>query len=311
MKHQYSTFSIQHKSKEAKKFMACLSESEYCRFVGSMWQANHERWPQFGLVWDRDSTYADTVLEFMWKFRKLHHYFLAPGIADFCAGSVKEFSPDYCKPLPECDAIDPPANPSPWVVVVGDDKMMRGGFAIHFPTSERNRSIIVLPDAVIPHPNGKAYFRYYFAASDGVDTVLMQRENQNAFWDGVDDGAAWIARLIFGLSLYMDAFPDAVVAASGEDVKHIGYYSGQRSTVTPNEIVDEERRHGVSPHWRRGHFRVLASERFTRKQGKTVYVRGTFVKGKAFAVLDDAPPCNANTVITETSKQRGLWNCWI
>jgi len=297
MKQQYSTFSIPHKNKKVRKFMAGLSEAEYCQFVGKMWQMNLEKMPQYGMVWDRDSTYADTVLNFLWKYRNIQHFFLAPGVAEFCAASVKEFSPDYCKRLPKCDPVDPPKNPAPWVVVVDDDMKMRGGFAIHFPTSERSRSLIVLPDAEIPLPNVKCYMRYFFSATDGVDTVLMQRENADAFWDGIDGGAAWIARVIFGLSLYMDAFPDAVIPASSDDVKHIGYYAGVKACVSRNEIVAEESRHGVSPHWRRGHFRILVSEQFTRKQGQTVYVRGTFVKGKAFEVLDDAPPCNPNNQI--------------
>jgi hypothetical protein len=294
MKHQYTTFTLAHFSKEQRKYISGLSERDYFSTFGTAWKRLCEKSTSAGLAWDRETTYIDAILYFMWKYRKITHYFLAPGVASFCTSSVKELTPDFCKRLPECEPVDPPENSLPMVVVVGDDMKMRGGFAIHFPTSERKHSIMVLPNSEIPHPGQKAIYRYFFAASDGIDTVLMQKENFDSFWDGVDRGAHGMARLVFGLSLYMDAFPDAVVEASGEDVKHIGYYSGQRRTVTPNEIVDEERRHGVSPHWRRGHFRVLASERFTRKQGQTVYVRGTFVKGKAFAVLDDAPPCKAN-----------------
>lgn len=298
MKQQYSTFSLAHFPKEQRKYISGLSEREYFLVFGSAWKRLCDKNPAPGLDWDRETTYIDSILYFMWKYRKITHYFLAPGVATFCASSVKDLTPDFCKRLPECEPIDPPHNPLPLVVVVGDDMKMRGGFAIHFPTSERQHSILVLPDAEIPHPLQKAVYKYYFAASDGTDTVLMQKENFDSFWDGVDTGADGIARIVFGLSLYMDAFPDAVLPASSDDVKHIGHYDGAKNRVAANSIVTEEERHGISPHWRRGHFRILVSERFTRKQGQTVYVRGTFVKGKAFEVLDDAPPCNPNPVVT-------------
>ena len=116
---------------------------------------------------------------------------------------------------------------------------------------------------------------------------MLQENAQRTFFV---PGSDKMARLLFGLSLYMDAFPDAVVEAGADSVHQIKHYSGARHIVNRNEIVDEEHRHSVSPHWRRGHFRLLTSAKFIRKQGQTVYVRGTFVKGKAFDVVDDAPP---------------------
>ena len=113
--------------------------------------------------------------------------------------------------------------------------------------------------------------------------------------NGSDSGTLWIARLVFGLSLYMDAFPETVVHAGNDDVHHIRHYDGPRHIVARNAVVDEERRQGVSPHWRRGHFRLLASARFVHKQGQTVYVRGTFVKGQAFDVLEEVPSVEAPT----------------
>ena len=134
---------------------------------------------------------------------------------------------------------------------------------------------------------------YYFIANDGEDTLLMQ-PSANLREFGSDAGTYWLTKLVFGLSLYMDAFPDAVVEAGAENVHRIKHYDGARHIVNRNEIVDEEHRHSVSPHWRRGHFRLLTSAKFVRKQGQTVYVRGTFVKGKAFDVMEDAPACTAN-----------------
>jgi len=99
--------------------------------------------------------------------------------------------------------------------------------------------------------------------------------------------SAKLLKLVCGLSLYMDAFPETVVPAGNDDVQHIRHYEGSRHVVSKNEIFDEERRNSVSPHWRRGHWHLLQSERFVHKKGQTIYIRGTFVKGKAFDVLDD------------------------
>jgi hypothetical protein len=300
-----------------KRIFPKKTEREYCEMLSRNFAAVCANTKRFagdapgglGLVWDRDCTYIDGVLEFLWRFRPITHYFLQPGVAEFCVSSVKEFSPEYCKRLPVCTPVDFPVagREYPFVaplarIGLGDSfSKIQGGFAVHFPASERQKSVMVIPEARIPIPEhalpvteqGKgriAFLAYFFASNDGEDTNLMQPSAPIDF--NSDDNARWQARLVFGLSLYMDAFPDAVVAADDSNVKHVGHYTGARHMVSRNEIVDEEHRHSVSPHWRRGHFRLLSSVKFVRKQGQTVYVRGTFVKGEAFAVMDDANPTN-------------------
>jgi hypothetical protein len=260
-----------------------------------------------GMHWDRDSAYVDNVLEFLWRFRSVQHFFLAPGVAAFCADSVKEFSEGYCKSLPPCEPVAAPcsgpdlafAAPLSYFGAGAADKI-QGGFAIHFPASERQRSVMVIPDANLPvppnaipnNPQGLCgIVKYYFVASDGENSVLMQTRTPTEF-SADCDGARWIARLVFGLSLYMDAFPDAVVNAGADSIHHIKHYEGHRILVARNYIIDEEHTHSISPHWRRGHFRLLRSETFVHKRGQTVYVRGAFVKGAAFDVLDDVPTLN-------------------
>jgi len=320
MKTAYSTYSTKCWP-IFKRVFPDRTERDYCEFASRVWLTACGKTPpgQGGMLWDRDSVYVDNVLEFLWRFRKVTHYFLAPGVADFCVSSVKEFSEDYCKRLPACDPVDAPCTRQEWVFAAslsyfhkGPADKVQGGFAIHFPAKERQRSVMVVPDAWIPvppkaipnNPTGQGgAMHYYFIANDGEDTLLMQ-PSANLREFGSDAGTDWLAKLIFGLSLYIDAFPDAVVEAGAENVHQIKHYDGARHVVNRNEIVDEEHRHSVSPHWRRGHFRLLTSAKFVRKQGQTVYVRGTFVKGKAFDVMEDAPPCTANSLIcVKTSKK--------
>jgi len=248
---------------------------------------------------DPDLVAAVSGCLFLWKFRSIEHFFLAPGVADFCASSVKAFSPEYCKRLPVCKPVNGPGQTT---------QTQQGGFAVHFPANERPRSIMVIPDALLPawiNDQGATFnfCRYYFVASNSEDTVFMQQSAPDQIFNG-EPQQAWLCRLIFGLSLYMDAFPDAVVEAGAENVHQIKHYDGARHIVNRNEIVDEEHRHSVSPHWRRGHFRLLASAKFVRKQGQTVYVRGTFVKGKAFDVMDDAPSNTASDTLHGSSEAK-------
>jgi hypothetical protein len=98
----------------------------------------------------------------------------------------------------------------------------------------------------------------------------------------------WYVRLITGLSMYIDAFPDHVRPGIPDDIKHINHYKGVQGlhiNTAPVRIT-----HGThsSPigHFRSGHFRTLRSERYTKARGKTVFVRGSFVNGAAETVVE-------------------------
>ena len=242
--------------------------------------------------------YVEILATFLWKFRQLQHFFMSPGVADFCAGSVKEFSEDFAKRLPECGYVPAPVRKDgskPYMPEYIDyptkKREVQGGFVVHFPTNERRHSLIVIPNLIVSHTVTKIK-PFYFAACNGqMTTATEQKSNLFVTYDDRD----WELRFIYGLSLYMDAFPDTVIPAGDDDVKRINYYNGQCQMILRNEIVNEEHRHSASPHWRRGHFRLLTSEKFIHKHGQTIYVHGTFVKGQAFDVLDDSPIVSATT----------------
>jgi hypothetical protein len=305
MKTAYSTFSNPAVWEYFKRRFKNHSEEDYCKLAH---EVLHIREDLKHSATEAMTLYANVLMTFLWKFRTLQHFFLADGVKDFCIGSVREFTSEYCKRLPPCnDVATPCANKEyPFAMSfakygMGRQDRMAGGFAIHFPAKEKRGSLMVIPEAMIPAgaPQGinipEGYSkrtvaaRFFFAATDGKQDWLMKENAEIEFQALRQRDEGWIPKLIFGLSLYMDAFPDAVVEAGTENVHQIKHYDGIRYVVNRNEIVDEEHRHNVSPHWRRGHFRLLASEKFVHKHGQTVYVRGTFVKGKAFDVLEDAP----------------------
>lgn len=93
-----------------------------------------------------------------------------------------------------------------------------------------------------------------------------------------------IARLIVNLFIYMAAFPSFV--KEGPPTLSIPYI-GNIETLTveaAKPIKDEYAQSKITPHMRRGHFRVLRSEVFKNKRFQAVYVNPSMVCGKASTV---------------------------
>jgi hypothetical protein len=243
---------------------------------------------------DKHIAYAQMACLFIWKYRKLQHYFLSEGLADFLASSVKDFTLDFCRKLP-CSTRDPSLAAEEYNAgvlhksidetnvfrLLEKDKPI--AFALHFPVQEKRRSIIVWPDACMIDKSANGVRTWFFAASDSEDICVMQ------IGSGDMGDASWMCRVIFGFSLYIEAFPEVVADCQHGEIPHINHYKGSRKTVCVNEVVAQENSGAAaSPHFRRGHFRVLHSERYTKKRGQIVFVKGCFVRGQAYEVLSDA-----------------------
>lgn len=187
------------------------------------------------------------------------HYFIDRDVCEFARTSVKEFSEVYRD----------------------DTFFSRLPLALHFPSSERQNSWVVLPDAdpffccVVGSSIGnnaqKTGLYRIRRMGDAMATTLAEPlERQfNHIW-----------RLLFGLSLYVQAFPECVTEMQTEPMP---WLQGTRRMIGRHAIIEEEESRSVSPHFRRGHFRVLQSERY-HERGKVVFVKGTFVKGRAYHV---------------------------
>ena len=213
------------------------------------------------------------------KFKNTTHYFLDEGVSDFLISSVKELSSDYYKKesLPEIHSKETPPEEYPPM-----------GFFIHFPTKERRESIGVVSSFHCANIDRTKHFGYLFGARDFQDTALIGKNHYGSihYKGSSDDEIGYnIAEIVYGFSLYIDAFPDVVREA--DNIKHVGHYKGHRHSVRANDIVRTEATHSVSPHFRRGHFRLLQSEKFKAKRGQAIFIKGCFVKGHAFDVLAD------------------------
>jgi hypothetical protein len=234
---------------------------------------------------------AECYASYLWKYKRCHHYFLDSGIADFCVKSVKELTEKFYKPLPEPESIILDDVPK-WMrasIVLNRDYTVKSGIVLHFPSNERLRSVMIVQNFGLLHSVKMGYnpnFGESFLCSivDGEDILLPHGWSfgkANSFED--DDGQDWLARLVFGIGLYIDAFPDSI--------KETGAY-GQVATVNmpkcwdvqKSVIMETENKNALSPHYRRGHFRLLQDERYINKKGQSVFVKGTFVKGQAYEV---------------------------
>jgi hypothetical protein len=105
--------------------------------------------------------------------------------------------------------------------------------------------------------------------------------NQTTCEDGEING---IVSVVSSALSYMKCFPDTIMDGIPSDLKHPNHYRNAKA-ISLNMHHSLVVRDGPCPHYRVGHFRLLQSPKFVHKQGEVVFVRGTFVKGKAKTVL--------------------------
>lgn len=106
---------------------------------------------------------------------------------------------------------------------------------------------------------------------------------------GFDDDSIYRAKLICGLGMYINCFPETLVHGFPEDLKHPSHHQHAAPlTIAVTEKVRQSlggTHDSPTPHFRAGHFRVLKSEKFTKKRFQVVFVREAFVNGRAKTVL--------------------------
>lgn len=162
-----------------------------------------------------------------------------------------------------------------------EDKSGGSGLVIHLPNRRESIFVTAEIDSAISNRLMVMYTR--------GDDIGYTPINTDGTWndDVVNEHLIekdW--RIIFNLFLYMDAFPDCVVEGPPELVAGTSDGEGQVSIRASGVIQDVFNRSKVAPHMRRGHFRVLRSERYTHKRFQAVYVRPAMIMGKAETVLE-------------------------
>ena len=125
--------------------------------------------------------------------------------------------------------------------------------------------------------------RYNGIIGEGRGMSLCFNENMD-FADTVSEETNTVIGTVAAAISYMKCFPDTVISGVPFDAKHPAHFRKfiAKSVGMHKSLVE---RGGPSPHYRTGHFRYLESERFKKARFTTVFVHGTFVKGKSKVVL--------------------------
>jgi len=158
--------------------------------------------------------------------------------------------------------------------------------------------------AGVVHTPSEVYFYYYFrhkgkgfeedknwlgvSTGDYFQFVTWFDKTGLRNTDSVDGPIAEAYQLIFGMGLYTACFPHAVRDGLPEDIRFPQHHKkDKKKTLVAVPEVQVERG-SPRPHFRVGHFRYLKSDRYTHKRGQWVFVKQTFVKGRAKTVEEVA-----------------------
>lgn len=124
--------------------------------------------------------------------------------------------------------------------------------------------------------------------SNGDDVSRLPLTGDKHLRSNVDLNNSWgnLLRLVINMTYYMKAFPDHVVNVPPDEMCDKLNIGNSRSVSLAGDIeqyLKESR--DVSPHLRRGHFKYLGSDFYTRKRGQVIFVKSSFVKGQARSIV--------------------------
>jgi len=164
---------------------------------------------------------------------------------------------------------------------------------LHFPTSSKLTSVSfhIIKDSIdaftgLKKPNYSSMILTP-SKSGNIDAqylVVDTSENNNNI--DFDDEFMWYAKLIIGMGMYLSCFPEQKIIGVPNNLKHAKRYKNKScKTINVSQKIVSKNHGSPIPHYRDGHFRILKSERFTKKRFTTIFVKGCFVKGKAQTVL--------------------------
>lgn len=154
-------------------------------------------------------------------------------------------------------------------------------FAIHLPDIKHSLFVFYVPSS----DDDAGYLCYVKHDYMGFCTIKPDGNNMDIIKQWGEYAEDW--KVIFGLFIYMDAFPDCVRAGPPEVVKGYVEKTNSLTLLTHDVIKRENEMSKVIPHMRRGHFRVLQSERYTKKRFQAVYVKPSMIGGESLTVTSE------------------------
>jgi len=149
-----------------------------------------------------------------------------------------------------------------------------GTLVLHFERGDSPAYLLVAARGI----NGEEWV----LASRGVKHhIVYFRAGAEAY----DEETSEVVDTISGAIAYIQAFPEMVVPGIPDDLKNPNHFrkvAAKKTVSMSPRLIESD---GPCPHYRLGHFRLLSNERFINKKGQVIFVRGTFVKGRAKTVL--------------------------
>ena len=254
-------------------------DTEKLEFAYTKFASERRKRAELGTQHHWLASWAYRTAGFMWRYRRLHHFFMAPGAAAHCS-SLEPLPLDYSSPnvygLPACLPVrHPPQTYYHWFTG-GDSRCIPGGFVLHFPIEEGQRSILVVPSAsrrVFEDPQGPQAHLYHnqnwqFMACDGRSWTAWRRGIS------VGDGRTQeLDRLVLGFGAYYAANQENFTEAEIHDTKfELGPYRGDHTAVKTGSLRT------VIPHTVPNYQRKYRHWRYTNMRGQVGWVNGYCVK---------------------------------
>lgn len=165
---------------------------------------------------------------------------------------------------------------------------------VHFPTSERRESFMFIACAIADKPgffvvpsvgNANPVGSFTVTFAGGPSDIWEATLPANA--EKYEPDRAYIVdtqKLIAGLALYMAAFPEQVRDGLPDGLNnpnHFKRFEARTFGVSDKVKTPDDGWHYARPrpHYRSGHFCVLADERYVNKRGQVIFRHGCFVAG--------------------------------
>lgn len=222
-----------------------------------------------------DMFYADSIKKF------LHLYFVDSSLRDFLMDMpIKDFKglTDYIIENGEVDK----AGAISLMGTIPDEnsKISNFCFGIHIPYENKYRGYAFS----FTYDFNSKQLLFAFAVEDGCSYITLDHYEDLCKKNTPDaEKTLKYLRLAINTIIYMHTFPDCIVDGTPDEVKN--EYS-KKLTISEKvlEAQSSDSSKSVRPHFRRGFFKRLTSDFYTKKKGQTVFVSPTMVNGVAKTV---------------------------
>jgi len=168
---------------------------------------------------------------------------------------------------------------------VSNDKAAFFSFGIHIPYENLDSGYTF---SFMVNPNNEVVLVWVIAENRGWFTL---NDYKSLLKDKSNESIEKLRIIQFAVNTvaYMNAFPDCVIDGVPEMVRQQQYYNEnslylQISENVVDSVMRTENGKIISPHFRRGHFRKLTAERYTKMRGQIIFVHETMVNGKAKSI---------------------------